>query len=501
MAPVVASRQPHLPRLLSILFAVTLLLCVFCQDVSTLIVYNRQALYNIKALSESLSLSRQGKHHSLPPVFAEVPVHLLHFPCALPRKKRFRRRGKRGGVIVKFKAYLATSVGRSDARLIHDGRYFPAVKRALHMRGCWIRPVLPELLTTPIAGFSTLPNLCPVPLMFPATPSDLAVEVPRWCCQLRARRDGVTPDLLRPLKRAASPATEELELRMALLNTRSLVNKTFLLNDFFTSRDLDFMLLTETWLRDENFKAKYLQLLKLGEGGYRTVYAGERKTDNLPVAIKHIPKAAVQTRPMVLNGKTHMVPLEVLLMLRVACGAGSLGKHAAVSLLDWYDLGPEVLLVMERPVPCEDLLTYFNNNNGFLREDQAKNIMKQLVEAAVNMHSLGVFHRDIKAENVLVDLSSDVPRVRIIDFGCACLVTKIHGSFSGTDAYIPPEVYRLGTYEAGPSTVWQLGALLYQLVDSCNNFTTRKFLRKKITINTELSKDKKPQYGPELWYL
>ncbi|XP_059209840.1 serine/threonine-protein kinase pim-2 [Centropristis striata] len=240
----------------------------------------------------------------------------------------------------------------------------------------------------------------------------------------------------------------------------------------------------------EKFEAKYLQLLKLGEGGFGTVYAGERKTDNLPVAIKHIPKAAVQTRPVVLNGKTHMVPLEVLLMLRVAGGPGSLGKHAAVSLLDWYDLGPEVLLVMERPVPCEDLLTYLENNNGLLREDQAKNIMKQLVEAAVKMHSLGVFHRDIKAENVLVDLSSDVPRVRIIDFGCGCLVKKIpYRSFSGTDAYIPPEFYRLGTYEAGPSTVWQLGALLYELVDSYKNFTTLEFLHKKITINTELSKD------------
>ncbi|XP_059214456.1 serine/threonine-protein kinase pim-2-like [Centropristis striata] len=185
-----------------------------------------------------------------------------------------------------------------------------------------------------------------------------------------------------------------------------------------------------------------------------------------------------------------MVPLEVLLMLRVAGGPGSLGKHAAVTLLDWYDLGTEVLLVMERPVPCEDLLTYLDNNNGVLREDQAKNIMKQLVEAAVNMHSLGVFHGDIKAENILVDLSSDVPRVRIIDFGCGCLVKKMpYLSSFGTIAYIPPEFHWLGTYEAEPSTVWQLGTLLYELVCSDKSFTTLEILQKKISINTELSKD------------
>ena len=117
------------------------------------------------------------------------------------------------------------------------------------MRACWINPILPEPLTTPIAGFPMPPNLCPVPLKFPATPSNLAVEVSRRCCQLRGRRSGVTLELLRPLKRAVSLATEELALRMALLNTRSL-NKTFLLNDFFTSWDLDFMLLIETWHRD-----------------------------------------------------------------------------------------------------------------------------------------------------------------------------------------------------------------------------------------------------------
>lgn len=128
---------------------------------------------------------------------------------------------------MKFKAYLANSVGGSDAHPIHDGCYFPEVQNAVHMRACWIRPVLPELLTTPIAGFSMLTNLCPVPLKFPATLFELAVEVSRWCCQLRARRCGITPDVLRVLKPNVSLATEELDLCMALLNTRSLVNKHF----------------------------------------------------------------------------------------------------------------------------------------------------------------------------------------------------------------------------------------------------------------------------------
>lgn len=39
-------------------------------------------------------------------------------------------------------------------------------------------------------------------------------------------------------------------LKMALINARSISNKTFILNDFISSRKLDFMFVTETWLND-----------------------------------------------------------------------------------------------------------------------------------------------------------------------------------------------------------------------------------------------------------
>ena len=36
---------------------------------------------------------------------------------------------------------------------------------------------------------------------------------------------------------------------MALINTRSVCNKTFILRDFFVSHDLDFLFITETWMK------------------------------------------------------------------------------------------------------------------------------------------------------------------------------------------------------------------------------------------------------------
>ena len=60
-------------------------------------------------------------------------------------------------------------------------------------------------------------------------------------------------------------------------------------------------------------------------------------------------------------------------MLKLAAGAkGSVGASAPVSLLDWYDLGEELILVLERPFPAVDLSEYIKVNGGSLQEEEAK---------------------------------------------------------------------------------------------------------------------------------
>ena len=68
------------------------------------------------------------------------------------------------------------------------------------------------------------------------------------CYGVRFCRWGCTLENLRPVNRA-SQRTDRCLVRIALINVRSVVNKTFILNDFFTSYSLDFLLLTETWLK------------------------------------------------------------------------------------------------------------------------------------------------------------------------------------------------------------------------------------------------------------
>uniref|UniRef100_A0A3B5BH48 non-specific serine/threonine protein kinase n=1 Tax=Stegastes partitus TaxID=144197 RepID=A0A3B5BH48_9TELE len=189
------------------------------------------------------------------------------------------------------------------------------------------------------------------------------------------------------------------------------------------------------------------------------------------------------------NGK--LIPVEVAVMKKVGReSVDSEGKSAPVSLLDWYNLHQEVILVQERPVPSHDLFCHIDASGGCLNEEEAKIIMKQLVDAAIHLEKNGVFHRDIKSENILIETGSEVPRVRLIDFGltspgphrlCLYLV--------GTRDHSPPEWLWFGGYTAGPTTVWQLGVVLFEMVHRSSQFRTIDFLMDRIHIRSTLSEN------------
>ncbi|XP_037113244.1 serine/threonine-protein kinase pim-1-like [Syngnathus acus] len=231
------------------------------------------------------------------------------------------------------------------------------------------------------------------------------------------------------------------------------------------------------------FVQKYQQLEKLGEGGFGSVYAGFRKSDYFPVAIKYIPIEKVESVFLYINGKVQKVPLEAWLMLQASSLKNADGSSAVVLLLDTYDLEKELVLVMERPVPSVDLFTFRTKYKlGPLEEYEAKNIMKQLVDAALKMHAVNVFHRDLKQRNILLEATFSLPRVRLIDFGCSCFVNEEPYREYAEYVFKRP-------YKAGPATVWQLGALLFELLDGTERFDTLMFLFKGLTLNRVLSQD------------
>ncbi|KAM4718274.1 serine/threonine-protein kinase pim-2-like [Anableps anableps] len=236
------------------------------------------------------------------------------------------------------------------------------------------------------------------------------------------------------------------------------------------------------------FQKKYIELHQLGEGGFGSVFAGYRVEDKLPVAIKHIPKDNVVLKHRDENGR--VMALEVAIMLKLRnLTTSSLGQSAMVSLLDWYDLNQELIVVMERPMPAEDLYVYLNERGGCLKEKEAKIILKQLVEAGICLQDANIFHRDIKVENILIETNSEIPRVCLIDFGLSCFDHRRKFClYRGTCDHIPPEFYRHGNYSAGPTTVWQLGVVLFEILHK-KMFKTTTFLKNKLKISKRLSKN------------
>uniref|UniRef100_A0A3B5KRW4 non-specific serine/threonine protein kinase n=1 Tax=Xiphophorus couchianus TaxID=32473 RepID=A0A3B5KRW4_9TELE len=240
------------------------------------------------------------------------------------------------------------------------------------------------------------------------------------------------------------------------------------------------------------FQEKYTELHLLGKGGYGSVFAGHREVDKLPVAIKHIPKEKVDRKHNV-SEQQHLgltsspigeMALEVAIMLKLKNLTGSSsGQLATVSLLDWYELEEELLIVMERPTPSQDLNDYLDENGGCLNEEDAKVILKQLVEAAIQLQDANIFHRDIKLENVLIERSSEGLQAYLIDFGLSLFD---HGR-KFTIFQVTISCFFLSKYFAGPTTVWQLGVVLFEILHD-TNFDTNKFLKKKLKISKRLPK-------------
>nr|XP_015836278.1 PREDICTED: serine/threonine-protein kinase SIK3 [Tribolium castaneum] len=100
---------------------------------------------------------------------------------------------------------------------------------------------------------------------------------------------------------------------------------------------------------------------------------------------------------------------------------------------------------------------------GRMPEDEAKRIFSQIVSAVSYCHSQGVVHRDLKAENLLLDHNLNI---KLADFGFSNQFTEgcLLSTWCGSPPYAAPELFQGHKYDGPKADIWSLGVVLYVLV-------------------------------------
>lgn len=119
--------------------------------------------------------------------------------------------------------------------------------------------------------------------------------------------------------------------------------------------------------------------------------------------------------------------------------------------------------------------------HGRMKEKEARLKFRQIVSAVQYLHSQLIVHRDLKAENLLLD---EELNIKIADFGFSNYYnpgTKLD-TFCGSPPYAAPELFQGKQYDGPEVDVWSLGVILYTLVSGALPFdgTNLKELRERV---------------------
>ncbi|XP_076800725.1 uncharacterized protein LOC143445481 isoform X2 [Clavelina lepadiformis] len=119
--------------------------------------------------------------------------------------------------------------------------------------------------------------------------------------------------------------------------------------------------------------------------------------------------------------------------------------------------------------------------HGRMAEREARVKFKQIVAAVYYCHSRHVVHRDLKAENLLLDAGKNI---KIADFGFANYYeeSELLKTWCGSPPYAAPELFEGKEYVGPKVDVWSLGVVLYVLVCGSLPFddSTLQALRQRV---------------------
>ncbi|XP_022905000.2 serine/threonine-protein kinase MARK2 isoform X3 [Onthophagus taurus] len=211
---------------------------------------------------------------------------------------------------------------------------------------------------------------------------------------------------------------------------------------------------------------KYKLLKTIGKGNFAKVKLARHVPTGKEVAIKIIDKT--QLNP----GSLQKLFREVRIMKM-------LDHPNIVKLFQVIETEKTLYLVMEYASGGEvfDYLVL----HGRMKEKEARAKFRQIVSAVQYCHQKRIIHRDLKAENLLLDSEMNI---KIADFGFSNEFTPGNklDTFCGSPPYAAPELFQGKKYDGPEVDVWSLGVILYTLVSGSLPFdgSTLRELRERV---------------------
>ncbi|XP_024154520.1 MAP/microtubule affinity-regulating kinase 3a isoform X3 [Oryzias melastigma] len=210
----------------------------------------------------------------------------------------------------------------------------------------------------------------------------------------------------------------------------------------------------------------YRLLKTIGKGNFAKVKLARHILTGREVAIKII-------------DKTQLNPNSLQKLFREVRIMKILNHPNIVKLFEVIETDRTLYLVMEYASGGEvfDYLVA----HGRMKEKEARAKFRQIVSAVQYCHQKHIVHRDLKAENLLLDADMNI---KIADFGFSnefTLGNKLD-TFCGSPPYAAPELFQGKKYDGPEVDVWSLGVILYTLVSGSLPFDGQnlKELRERV---------------------
>eukprot|EP00731_Ephydatia_muelleri_P029820 Em0021g343a len=195
----------------------------------------------------------------------------------------------------------------------------------------------------------------------------------------------------------------------------------------------------------------------LGQGTFGTVLEATNKCSGQQYAMKIVNK----DKPG--SSAIQFLLREVEVLKRVS-------HPHIIKLEEVLDTPKKMYLVMElcQGGELNDML----KKKGNFKEQDAKVVMQQLIDAVVYLHDNDIVHRDLKLQNVMLSTSdpSDEFNIKVTDFGLAYMRSlnecndDLMSAHCGTPFYMAPEVIKNKQEYSKLCDVWSLGVIMYELL-------------------------------------